>query len=148
MGINPHSAFLKEHAGWVMYNGEITGTGDNRELTYTQRGESGYIFIDPANENVCNFLIAYYKELLAKNPLVKGLNLDYIRYPVSTQAEDTGFTRYSMYNFAKTLNRENELNAFAPLVDMYEVFQGILNGNYSEWCNYRTNLITDFTSKL
>lgn len=148
VGVNPSLKLLQDHPTWVMHNNEVTGTGENRTLTYIQRSESGYIFLDPANKNVCNHLIGYYQELLRKNPLIKGINLDYIRYPISTQSTDTGYSIYAMYGFAQTLGRGNELNPFAPLIDVYDDFQGILNGNYTKWCEYRTGLITDFVKRV
>ena len=67
------------------------------------QGFGGYIFLDPANEEVREFLISLYDELLTNHPSIKGLNLDYIRYPISEISEgtDTGYTQISMQEFAE-----------------------------------------------
>ncbi|MBQ8406498.1 MAG: family 10 glycosylhydrolase [Clostridia bacterium] len=152
VGVEPNSPFLKEHPAWIMYNGEVQTLAGEKSLTYLQRSEGGaYIFIDPANDNVCNFLIEYYKELLEKNPQVTGLNLDYIRYPVSTQSVDTGYSRLAMCEFVSELGLENSFNPLAPLADMYEQFQSdvlSVSGNYQKWCAFRRRQITEFVERI
>ncbi|MCM1237146.1 MAG: DUF4127 family protein, partial [Ruminococcus flavefaciens] len=59
----------------------------------------GYLFLDPANKEVIKLLIKIYCELLSKFPEIRGLNLDYIRYPLSTKEDDTGFTEAALKEF-------------------------------------------------
>lgn len=152
VGVDANSPFLKEHPAWIMYNGEVQTLAGEKSLTYLQRSEGGeYIFIDPANDNVCDFLIEYYKELLEKNPQVTGLNLDYIRYPVSTQSVDTGYSRIAMYEFIRELGLENSFNPLTPLADMYEQFKSdvlSVSGNYQKWCEFRRRQITEFVERI
>jgi uncharacterized lipoprotein YddW (UPF0748 family) len=65
-------------------------------------GFGGYIFLDPANPEAKSFLKNLYDELLTKIPVITGLNLDYIRYPISEFEEDTdtGYTEICMSEFA------------------------------------------------
>lgn len=151
VGVNANTPLLQRHSDWVMYNDEVQTVGEESSLTYLQREEKGYIFIDPANDSVCDFLIEYYKELLEKNPLVKGLNLDYIRYPVSTQSTDTGYTRKAMYLFATEVGLEEYINPFAPIVEVHKAFkENVLSvsGNYQKWCQFRRQKITDFVERI
>ena len=152
VGIDSTATVLKMHPDWVMYNDDGT---------VIQRNEGGpYYFIDPANKEVQDTLIEYYNELLAKNPEIAGLNLDYIRYPVSTQLEDTGFTMAAMKGFYESLGKtfsENQLssrekmyNKFAQLFDKNYLIGGQeeADANYEKWVEYRMGIITDYVRRI
>ena len=143
---------LQDHPDWIMYN------DDN---TYYQRNEGGlYIFIDPANKEVQDTLINYYNDLFEKVPDVKGLNLDYIRYPVSDSAEDTGYTIPAMKGFYESLgktfssaqlnDREKMANKFKQLFDPNYLLGGQAEAdeNYQLWVEYRTNIITEYVRRI
>ncbi len=87
--------FVKNCPQWLLLNSK----GDYRQSEGQEYG--GYIFLDPANTEVRTFLVDFYRELLTKFPQIKGLNLDYIRYPVSSSSDDTGFTQTAMEQFAQ-----------------------------------------------
>ena len=143
VGLSDQVKLLQDHPDWIMYN---------NDGSYLQKNEGGaYIFIDPANPAVQNFLIAYYKELLDKNPDIAGLNLDYIRYPVSNRDEDTGYTVYAMKNFAKTLGLDGKLTATDTKKMITQFKQYILMAsslNYQKWCDYRMQAVTDFVERV
>ncbi|MBQ8374051.1 MAG: family 10 glycosylhydrolase [Clostridia bacterium] len=143
VGLDENIRILSEHSDWLMYNADGTKT---------QKNEGGeYLFIDPVNPEVQDFLITYYKELLTKNPDIAGLNLDYIRYPVSSKTEDTGFTEYAMKAFAKSLGRENELTK-TDLQELIKQFRSKFiissNATYNKWCEFRMQAVTDFVERV
>lgn len=77
---------------------------------YTQFEGGKYKFIDPSNPNVRTFLISYYKELF-NNYELDGINLDYIRYPVSEGYGANPVPRdhgYSEYSAARFLEEQGE----------------------------------------
>ena len=121
--------FTKHLPEWLM----VTDKGSTRN---TEGG--GYIFLDPANDQVRDYPVSFYNELLATFPDVKGLNLDYIRYPVSDQSDDTGYTQAAIAAFCKQQNIGGAFSAteFAAYVKN--------NGLYTAWVDFRANLITDF----
>ncbi|MBO5715030.1 MAG: family 10 glycosylhydrolase [Clostridia bacterium] len=152
VGINAGTKIVAEHPDWVMYNDDGT---------VTQRKEGGaYIFIDPANKEVQDLLINFYNELFEKHPDVKGLNLDYIRYPVSNQSQDTGFTVSAMKGFydllgkeftdAQLSDRKTMYNKFKQLFDKNYLLGGQTeaDANYKRWVEYRTQVITDFVYRI
>ncbi len=142
VGLARNIKLLNQHPEWIMYNADGT---------YLQKNEGGeYIFIDPVNPEVQNFLITYYTELLTKFPDIAGLNLDYIRYPVSTKAEDTGYTMYAMTEFAKTLGKESTLTATSVDKMITQFRRNILNStaNYDAWCEFRMNAVTGFVERV
>ena len=153
VGIDPLAKVVTMHPDWIMYNDDGT---------YLQRNEGGlYIFIDPANKAVQNTLISYYNDLFDKNPDVAGLNLDYIRYPVSSREEDTGFTMDSMKGFyggvmGKTFtanqssSREKMYNKFTQLFDKQYLLGGQeeADANYQKWVDYRMGLITGYVKRI
>ena len=152
VGINANTKIVADHPDWVMYNDDGT---------FLQRKEGGpYIFIDPANKEVQDLLINFYNELFEKHPDVKGLNLDYIRYPVSNQSQDTGFAVAAMKEFYSMLGKEfseaqladqnKMLNKFLQLFDKNYLYGGQTeaNANYELWVQYRTQVITDFVYRI
>lgn len=142
VGLSDQITLLKNHPDWIMYN--LDGT-------YYQKNEGGaYIFIDPTNKDVQDFLITYYTEIVETFPDIKGLNLDYIRYPVSTKTEDTGFTINSMKGFAATLGRESELTK-TDVEGMIKQFKNYFlssTATYKKWSEYRMQAVTDFVERV
>lgn len=142
VGLSKNIKLLNQHEDWIMYN---------YDGTYLQKNEGGeYIFIDPVNPAVQDFLITYYTELLTKFPDVAGLNLDYIRYPVSTKAEDTGYTMYAMTEFAKTVGKESTLTATSVDKMITQFRRNVLNStaNYNAWCEFRMKAVTGFVERV
>lgn len=152
VGINANIDIVKNNPDWVVYNDDGT---------ITQRKEGGaYIFIDPASKEVQDLLINYYNELFAKHPDVAGLNLDYIRYPVSNRSVDTGYTIAAMKGFfdlmdleftdAQLASRTKMANRFKQLFDKNYLYGGQVeaDANYSSWVAYRTDVITNFVRRI
>ena len=143
---------LQMHPDWIMYNDDGTTV---------QRNEGGpYYFIDPANKEVQDTLIEYYNDLFAKHPQVAGLNLDYIRYPVSDKDEDTGFTVEAMKGFYESIGKTFTENQLSSREKMYNKFKQLFDvnyciggeaevaENYSNWVKYRASLVTDYVRRI
>lgn len=98
IGYNEDTRLAVEHPDWILIN-------QNGEIRHKTEGHGfgGYVFLDPANPEVRAFLISLYDELLTKVPAIAGLNLDYIRYPISdiSDSTDTGYTDVCMDEFAR-----------------------------------------------
>ncbi len=145
VGLNPDAGIAADHADWLLYNDDGT---------IYQRNEGGaYVFLDPANEEVQDLLIDFYNELLDEVPYISGLNLDYIRYPVSSREEDTGYTLAAMTGFAETLgvtldtsSREAAADDFSRLFNSDYTLTA--DENYDAWVDYRTQIITDFVERI
>ena len=147
VGISESQGVYAEHPEWVMYNDDGT---------IRQRNEGGeYIFIDPANPAVQDLLISFYKEMVEKVPGLKGLNLDYIRYPVSSREQDTGYTEAAMRGFAEKMGLTVEGNDiatyrrnFGRLFNRNYTPSAQANANYTAWVEYRTQIISDFVLRV
>lgn len=140
------------HPDWIMYNDDGT---------IYQRNEGGaYIFLDPANQEVQDVLINYYNEMFEKVPDLAGLNLDYIRYPVTDAAKDSGYTIAAMEAFAaqkgmtfsdaQKTDREKMAKKFVQLFD-YQYLKGgqaEADQNYTDWVTFRTNVVTEFVRRI
>ena len=121
---------VKNHPDWIL----LTDKGSKK-----QTEGNGYIFLDPANKEVTDFLINVYYELLSKHPLIKGLNLDYIRYPISSSSDDTGYTKCAMTEFLSQLGYDT--------IDESQIestFKSIVKSKYNEWVQYRSKKVTHF----
>lgn len=152
VGTQNNVPVVKEHPDWVMYNDDDT---------IYQRNEGGsYIFLDPANREVQDALIAYYLDLFEKLPDVAGLNLDYIRYPVTDAAEDSGYTFAAMEAFAaqkgmtfsdaQKADRKKMANKFKQLFDknFLEGGQTEADENYEDWVRFRTQTVTEYVRRI
>ena len=152
VGTDRNATVLKMHPDWVMYN-------DNGDII--QRNEGGqYIFIDPANKEVQDTLIEYYNDLFEKNPDIAGLNLDYIRYPVSNDTEDTGFTAEAMKGFYELIGKTFTDNQLSSREKMYNKFKQLFDtnyliggeeeaaANYKKWVEYRASLVTEYVRRI
>lgn len=143
---------VANHPDWIMYNDDGT---------IYQRNEGGsYIFLDPANKEVQDALVAYYLDLFKKVPDVAGLNLDYIRYPVTDRAEDSGYTIAAMEAFAaqrgmtfsdaQKADREKMARKFKQLFDPNYLAGGQTEAdeNYAAWMTFRTQTITEYVRRI
>ena len=152
VGINANTEIVKNNPDWIVYNDDGT---------FLQRKEGGqYIFIDPASREVQDLLIRYYNEIFAKHPDIAGLNLDYIRYPVSNKTTDTGYTIAAMQGFFEQLgltftdsqleSRAKMANRFKQLFDKNYLYGGQAEAdtNYDLWVKYRTDVITEFVRRI
>lgn len=125
--------FTKYLPDWLM----VTDKGETR-----QKEGNGYIFLDPTNDSVCDFLVSLYDEILTRFDGVAGLNLDYIRYPLSDAANDTGFTAAAMSKFSALHGIDGE---FSPQEYALYIRQHNL---YSDWVDFRADAVTSFVEKV
>lgn len=121
---------------WLM----LTADGANRQSEGAEYG--GYLFLDPANPEVRQYLVRFYDELLTKFPDVAGLNLDYIRYPLSSRGDDTGFTEAAMDGFAE------EVGLTFPENATREEMVQLVSAQYDRWVQYRADQVTTFVGQV
>lgn len=99
--------------------------------------EHNGFFIDPANSEVHDFLLALITEII-DDYKVDGINLDYIRYPQSVSINDTnawGYTDIARSEFQTIYGKDPvNLTVSDPL--------------WLKWCEYRRNKVTYFVSKV
>lgn len=141
VGIDETTPLVRFHPDWMLRD-------QNGQIRHKTEGQSvgGYLFLDPANLEVQDYLVAFYDELLTKVPQIKGLNLDYIRYPVSRfeDGTDTGYTPIAMETFSKqrglTLSIEN------PRADLNAQIRD--RGLLDAWTQYRADNITGFVGRV
>ena len=129
------------HPDWML----IDQTGGIRHTT-EGHGFGGYLFLDPANSRVRDFLTALYDEILTKVPKLKGLNLDYIRYPISILEDgcDTGFTECCMRDFAAVKGLSlDEGNMRESLLSVIKE-----NDLEADWIAHRAAYVTSFVKQV
>lgn len=120
----------KEHWLNTTYKGGHIQTGKGTE--------EGFIFLDPTNPEVKDFLISYYKEL-SKYKL-DGIQLDYIRYPHEDNVEtSSGYTELAMNKFKEEMGLQRTDNLKELLLDNDKLF--------ADWKSFRRNHVNDFVQK-
>ncbi|MBE6532061.1 MAG: hypothetical protein E7676_00955 [Ruminococcaceae bacterium] len=137
IGVRDEVHFAVNHPDWILKNQH----GSTRHTTEGQ-GFGGYIFLDPANSEARGYLIRFYDLMLQRFPEIKGLNLDYIRYPVSIFEEntDTGYTDVAMNGFAERFGIE--LMDFDTRVEFNRAIRE--KNLLEEWVAYRADFVTSF----
>jgi uncharacterized lipoprotein YddW (UPF0748 family) len=141
VGVEEDKALIADHPDWMLIN-------QHGKLRHTTEGHGfgGYLFLDPANPEVRSFLTSLYDEILSRFPAVKGLNLDYIRYPISIIEDDTdtGYTEVSMRGFADQQGIALE-KTLTP-----DAFNKLIKENALEdaWIAYRASYITSFVKGI
>ena len=141
VGFREEVKLVVDHPEWMLIN----QSGGIRHTT-EGHGFGGYLFLDPANKEVRDFIASVYNDILTRFPTIQGLNLDYIRYPISVYEEgtDTGYTDISMRGFAERCNLEidyaNARESFHSLI----AEKNLLN----EWIAYRAEFITMFIEQV
>ncbi|NLG81225.1 MAG: family 10 glycosylhydrolase [Bacilli bacterium] len=125
---------------WLTGKEDWICTTFNGSLVQTGKGtEEGFIFLDPCNEAVHDFLINYYQEL-AKYPL-DGIQLDYIRYPHEDSLEtSSGYTDVAMQKFKEECN----IPEFVDLRDLLKSNDNL----YQKWREFRQKQVTNFVIKV
>ena len=141
VGVKDEAEFVVKHSDWLLKNQH----GKTRHTTEGV-GFGGYIFLDPANGEVKDFLIEFYTEILHKFPEIAGLNLDYIRYPVSVFEEDsdTGYTEICMSEFAAKQGLPRDMIASEAVFNTAIKENGLLD----QWIAHRAEYITAFVNRV
>ncbi len=99
--------------------------------------EHNGFFIDPANAEAQDFLLALITEII-DDYKVDGINLDYIRYPQSVSVSDTNAWGYT--DIAR--------NEFKTIYGKDPVDISVSDPLWLKWCEYRRNKVTYFVSKV
>lgn len=138
IGISEDIQLVKYHPDWLL----VAQDGGIRQTEGKENG--GYIFLDPANPEVTQYLVDFYDDLLTRVPDVVGLNLDYIRYPVTSVGDDAGFTSCAMTEFAQKngipLSSADSVGGFISALN---------DGNLQQkWAQYRTEKVTSFVGSV
>ena len=141
LGVNESTPLVKYFPDWLLLN-------ERGSIRHTTEGASlgGYIFFDPANSDAREYLVKFYDELLARVPYVAGLNLDYIRYPVSDfySGTDTGYTDAAMSEFSEkygiSVNDSSQITEFKKQISE--------NSLVDEWIGYRADKVTAFIGEV
>lgn len=135
VGVPGHySSLWDDHPDWRIknYNGTEAQTGK------PHGEEEGFLFFDPANPEVQQFVLSIYDEMVKKYDLA-GLQLDYIRYPsVNTDLNfSSGYTEFAMNEFKEQNNLTGDVR---KLIKNKEIL--------AKWDLYRQGKINDFVDLI
>ena len=126
------TSILAQHPEW---GNKTKKCADCDGPTMSVSEHNGY-FLDPANDNVQEFLLELLSEII-QDYKPDGINLDYIRYPNSNPRNDMcawGFSEYAR-------------NKFQSIYGKDPVELTISDAMWYDWNAFRRNIITDFVRK-
>ncbi|QVK18364.1 family 10 glycosylhydrolase [Mycoplasmatota bacterium] len=136
---------LNHYPKWLTKNPEWLNLTFNGDFVQTGKGtEENFIFIDPANEEVRNFLTNFYKEL-ADNYDFDGIQFDYIRYPHEDNLEySSGYTEVAM----KAFKEEYNIDASSDLKILLTQEKSYgKDGLFTQWKEWRAAQVTKFVEE-
>ena len=141
VGVEEDNPFVRDHMDWMLINqaGSIRHTTEGH-------GFGGYLFLDPSNAEARNYLVKFYDQLLTEVPEIGGLNLDYIRYPISIFEEDTdtGYTETSMREFSERYGLLLSKDNMREDLNLKIKENNLIN----EWVAHRSEYITSFIRQV
>jgi uncharacterized lipoprotein YddW (UPF0748 family) len=120
---------LLQHPEWqlVKRNGEKISTA-----------EPGYLYLNPANQEVQDYIASLYKEVGTNYTDLAGIQMDYIRYPVNVPLDES--SDYS------TVSRER-FKEFSG-VDPMEINPADQPQQWEQWRLWREEVITGFVKRI
>lgn len=132
VGVGP---ILSVHPDWAAVEYEdVEAVAADGEPRPSSR-EPGYYFLDPAIPAARQYLLSVYAEMLSDYD-IDGINLDYIRYPVSLPLESSfSYSDYSRAAFAEVSG-----------VDPYTLTPD--DAEWVEWVEWRQDNITSFVGEV
>ena len=125
----------------VFYN-EYAAAAEPAWLTKPNGDESGLSaqFFSPASAEFNEYIIGYV-DYLIRNYEIKGLVLDWARYPRFSENCDLGYDAETLSRFAKEYSLDE--NA------VYDIGTRLFSHpNWSDWVEFRTGLVTDTVEKI
>lgn len=133
--MNPQSPILEERPAWSLIN------YDGTNVTKNEGGN--YRFMDPAIPAVQQLLLDLYGEIVT-NYEVQGLQLDYIRYPVSSYQNDTGYGEDSM----KAFKQKHHLDETLDLRAWMDQSNPNWEQNFATWKKWQEETVTGFVERV
>lgn len=126
---------LSVHPDWAAVEYEdVEAVAADGEPRPSSR-EPGYYFLDPAIPEAREYLLAVYREILIGYD-IDGINLDYIRYPVSLPLNSSfSYSDHSRTAFAEQFG-----------VDPYTLTPE--DSGWSDWVSWRQANITSFVGQV
>ena len=115
----------------------------NRDQTFLQKNEVNYLFLDPANEDVRNYVFSLYEEMIRLHQGLESLHLDYIRYPLVYDItppkiqDDVGYTKVALDTFIRQHKLDGHIYDLLTDAHIYRL-----------WCAFKMGIINTFVEKI
>lgn len=100
--------------------------------------EPGYLFVNPANPEVQDYIASLYKEVRTLYPDLAGIQMDYIRYPVNVPLEESSdYSDLSRTEFEKISG-----------VDPLTIDPAAQPEQWEAWRQWREQVVTNFVRRI
>lgn len=103
------------------------------------------LFLEPGDQRVARYLISIVEEIIERYPLLSGIHLDYVRYPMTVPfIPGARFTKYGLsYGYGReNLERFKEWTGLDPL-------KGLKGGkNCAKWDDWRRKQLTSLVRRI
>lgn len=120
---------LEAHPEWQI----VKRNGDR-----TVKGESGFLFVNPALPEVQEYIASLYKEIRTLYPELSGLEMDDVRYPVNVPLDESSdYSEFSRKEFQKISN-----------VDPININPTDNPIEWEKWRKWREEQVTAFVKKI
>ena len=99
------------------------------------RNPNGFMMIDPANEEACDYLLSVYRYIVTTYD-IDGFEVDYIRYYAASAEADYGYTEAAFAGFEKAYGY-----GVTPTYDRQAAY-------WDDWCQYRRDCVTRLVKNI
>ncbi len=103
------------------------------------------LFLEPGDQRVARYLISIVEEIIERYPLLSGVHLDYLRYPMTVPfIPGSRFTKYGLsYGYgAKNIERFKEWSGLDPQTGLKSA------KDYMLWDDWRRDQVTSLARRI
>jgi len=103
------------------------------------------IFLEPGDQRVAKYLISIAEEIVDRYPLLSGIHLDYLRYPMTVPfIPGSRFMNYGLsYGYSKVnMERFKEWTGLEPLKGLND------DKDYAKWDDWRRKQLTSLARRI
>ena len=147
IGQNDQAEIIKRFGKDVLTKDQhkrISGRGNpNESDQYYLREE--LLFLEPGDQRVAKYLISIVEEIVERYPLLNGVHLDYLRYPMTVPfIPGSRFTKYGLsYGYGlKNIERFKEWSGLDPLSGLKSTKE------YMLWDDWRRDQVTSLVRRI
>ena len=147
LGQNDQAGLIKKFGRDVLTKDQfnrVSGRNNpNESDKYYLRDE--LLFLEPGDQRVAKYLISIVEEVAERYPLLRGVHLDYLRYPMTVPfIPGSRFTKFGLsYGYGlKNIERFKEWSGLNPLSGLKST------KDYMLWDDWRRDQITSLVRRI
>lgn len=147
LGQNTNAHIIKKFGNEVLTRDQYLRTSGRKDSNESDKYylREDQLFLEPGDVRVGRYLLAIVEEIIKRYPLLNGIHLDYVRYPITVPfIPGSKFNKFGLsYGYSKkNIERFKEWTGIDP-------FSGLSSDEKSlKWDNWRRDQITTLVKRI